>query len=138
MLTHRKHGYLYNKIFYPSDQIRSDQSLSRVRLFATPWIAARQTSLSITNSRSSPRLTSIETVMPSSHLILCSPRLLLPLIPPSIRVFSLRYLFIIDCGYRVKQPFLLHDSFTFGQLSSILPLGNDEGNMLPVFLGNIT
>ena len=72
----------------PSDQIRSDQSLSRVRLFATPWIAARQASLSITNSRSSLRLTSIESVMPSSHLILCRPLLLLPPIPPSIRVFS--------------------------------------------------
>ena len=58
------------------------------RLFATPWIAARQASLSITNSRSSLRLTSIEAVMPSSHLILCRPLLLLPPIPPSIRVFS--------------------------------------------------
>ena len=57
--------------------VRSDQSLSRVRLFATPWIAARQASLSITNSRSSPRLTSIESVMPSSHLILCRPLLLI-------------------------------------------------------------
>ena len=66
----------------------SVQSLSRVRLFATPWIAARQASLSITNSRSSPRLKSIESVMPSSHLILCRPFLLLPPIPPSIRVFS--------------------------------------------------
>ena len=65
----------------------SVQSLSRVRLFATPWIAARQASLSITNSQSSPKLTSIESVMPSSHLILCCP-LLLPPIPPSIRVFS--------------------------------------------------
>ena len=64
------------------------QSLSRVRLFATPWIIARQTSLSITNSRSSPKLMSIELVMPSSHLILCRPLLLLPPIPPSIRVFS--------------------------------------------------
>ena len=71
-----------------SDQIRSDQLLSRVRLFATPWIAARQASLSITNSRSSLRLTSIESVRPSSHLILCHPLLLLPPIPPSIRVFS--------------------------------------------------
>ena len=61
--------------------------LSRVRLFATPWIAARQASLSITNSWSSLRLTSIESVMPSSHLILCRPLLLLPPIPPSIRVF---------------------------------------------------
>ena len=68
--------------------IRSDQSLSCVRLFATPCIAARQASLSITNSRSSLRLRSIEAVMPSSHLILCCPLLLLPPIPPSIRVFS--------------------------------------------------
>ena len=66
----------------------SVQSLSRVRLFATSWIAARQASLSITNSRSSLRLTSIESVMPSSHLILWRPLLLLPPVPPSIRVFS--------------------------------------------------
>ena len=66
----------------------SVQSLSRARLFATPWIAARQASLSITNSWSSLRLTSIESVMPSNHLILCHPLLLLPPIPPSIRVFS--------------------------------------------------
>ena len=64
------------------------QSLSRVLLFATPWTAARQASLSITNSWSSRRLTSIESVMPSSHLILWRPLLLLPPIPPSIRVFS--------------------------------------------------
>ena len=66
----------------------SVKSLSCLRLFATPWIAARQASLSITNSRSSLRLTSIESVMPSSYLILCRPLLLLPPIPPSIRVFS--------------------------------------------------
>ena len=66
----------------------SVQSLSRVPLFATPWITARQASLSITNSRSSLRLTSTESVMPSGHLILCHPLLLLPPIPPSIRVFS--------------------------------------------------
>ena len=66
----------------------SVQSLSHVRLFATPWIAAHQASLSITNSRSSSRLTSIKSVLPSSHLILCHPLLLLPPIPPSIRVFS--------------------------------------------------
>ena len=69
-------------------EFSSVQSLSRVRLFATPWIAARQASVSITNSRSSLKLTSIELVMPSSHLILCHPLLLLPPIPPSIRVFS--------------------------------------------------
>ena len=71
-----------------SVQFSSVQSLSRIRLFATPGIAARQASLSITNSRSSLTLTSIESVMPSSHLILCCPVLLLPPIPPSIRVFS--------------------------------------------------
>ena len=69
-------------------QFNSVQSLSRVQLFATPWIAARQASLSITNSQSSLRLWSIESGMPSSHLILCRPLLLLPPIPPSIRVFS--------------------------------------------------
>ena len=66
----------------------SVQSLSRVWLFATSWITARQASLSITNSWSSLRFTSIKSVMPSSHLILCRPLLLLPSIPPSIRVFS--------------------------------------------------
>ena len=66
----------------------SVQSLSCVRLFTTPWIAACQASLSITKSQSSLKLTSIESVMPSSHLILCHPLLLLPPIPPSIRVFS--------------------------------------------------
>ena len=69
-------------------QFSSVQSLSRVWLFATPWIAARQASLSITNSRSSLRLTSIELAMPSSHLILWRPLLFLSPIPPSIRVFS--------------------------------------------------
>ena len=67
--------------------ISSVQSLSRVWLFVTPWITARQASLSITNSRSLLKLMSIESVMPSSHLILCRPLLLLPPIPPSIRVF---------------------------------------------------
>ena len=66
----------------------SVQLLSRVWLFAAPWIAARQASLPITNSWSSPKLSSIESVMPSSHLILCRPLLLLPPILPSIRVFS--------------------------------------------------
>ena len=67
---------------------QSVQSLSHVRLFVTPWIAAHQASLSITNSWSSPKLMCIESVMPSSHLILCHPLLFLPPIPPSIRVFS--------------------------------------------------
>ena len=66
----------------------SVQLLSHVQLFATPWITAHQASLSITDSWSSPKLMSIELVMPSSHLILCCPLLLLPPIPSSIRVFS--------------------------------------------------
>ena len=69
-------------------QFSSVQSLSPVRLFATPWTAACQTSLSITNSRSLLKLMPIESVMPSSHLILCLPLFLLPPVPPSIRVFS--------------------------------------------------
>ena len=68
--------------------LSSVQSLSRVGLFATPWIAARQASLSISISRSSLRLRFIESMMPSSHLILCCPLFLLPPTPPSIRVFS--------------------------------------------------
>ena len=71
-----------------TSSVQTVQSLNRVRLFATPWIAARQASLSITISRSSLKLMSIESVMPSSYLILCRPLLLLPPIPPSIRVFS--------------------------------------------------
>ena len=73
---------------FSSVQFSSVQLLSRVQLVATPRIAAHQTSLSITNSRSSLRLASIESVIPSSHLILGGPLLLLHPIPPSIRVFS--------------------------------------------------
>ena len=79
-------------IFFVSDVyyllISSVQSLSCVRLFATPWTTECQASLSIINSRSSPKLTSVESVMPFNHLILCCPLLLLPSIFPSIRVFS--------------------------------------------------
>ena len=71
-----------------NDQFSSFQSLSHVRLFVTPWTAARQTSLSITNSRSPLKLMCIESVMPSNHLILCRPLLLQPSIFPRIRVFS--------------------------------------------------
>ena len=69
-------------------QFSSVQSLSHVQLFATPWMAAHQASLSITDSRSSLKLMSMESVMPSSHLILCRPLLLLPPIPPSISLFQ--------------------------------------------------
>ena len=79
---------IFPTLGFRSVQFSSVQSLSRVRLFVTPWIAARQASLSITNSWSSLKLTFIKSVMPSSHLILCRPLLLLPPIPPSIRVFS--------------------------------------------------
>ena len=74
---------------------RSVQLLSRVRLFETPWIAAHQASLSITNCQSLLKLMPIESVMPSSHLILCRPLFLLPPIPPSIRVFSSESVFQI-------------------------------------------
>ena len=93
----------------------SAQSLSPVWLFATPWTAARQASLSITNSRSSLKLTSIESLMPSSHLILCRPLLLLPTIPPSIRVFS------NESTLRMKWP--KYWSFSF----SIVPSKEHPG-----------
>ena len=76
----------------------SVQSLSRVWFFAIPWIAAHQASLSITNSWSLPKLMSIDSVMPSNHLILCHPLLLLPAIFPSIRVFS------SESALRVRWP----------------------------------
>ena len=84
--TELNHFGVHLKLTYCKLTIRSVQSLSRVRLFATPWIAVCQASLFITWS--SPRLTPFESVMPSSHLILGRPLLLLPPIPPSIRVFS--------------------------------------------------
>ena len=90
-------------------QFHSVQSISRVQLFATPWITARQASLSITNSQNSLKLTSVESVMPSSHLILCRPLLLLSPIPPSIRVFS------NESTLRMRRP--KYWSFSF----SIIP-----------------
>ena len=77
--------------------ISSVQSLSRVQLFVTPWTAAHQVSLSITNSQSLLNLMSIESVMPSNHLILCCPLLLLPSVFPSIRVFSNESVLLIRC-----------------------------------------
>ena len=98
-------------------QFSSVQLLSCVRLFVTPWIAAHQASRSITNSRNSLRLMSIESVMPSSHLILCRPLLLLPPIPPSIRVFS------NDLTLRMRWP--KYWSFSF----SISPSNEHAGLM---------
>ena len=84
--THFPTPFIEDNLFHCS--ISSIQSLSHVQLFATPWIAERQASLSIMNFQSLPKLMSIKSVMPSSNLILCRPLLLLPPIPPSIRVFS--------------------------------------------------
>ena len=86
-------GKTIKKINISSVQLSSVQSLSRVWLFATPWITARQASLSITNSRSSLRLMSIESVMPSSHLILCHPLLFLPQPLPASESFPMSQLF---------------------------------------------
>ena len=94
----------------------SVQLLSRVRLFVTPWIAARQASLSITNSQSSLKLTFIESVIPFSHLILCRPLLLLPPIPPSIRVFS----------NESTLPMRWPKYWSFSALASFLPM-NAQG-----------
>ena len=88
----------------------SVQSLSRIQLFTIPWTAARQTSLSITNSWGLLKLMSIESVMPSNHLILCCPLLLLPPIPPSIRVFS------NDSALHIRWP--KYWSFSFSISSS--------------------
>ena len=82
---------------------------------ATPWIAARQASLFVTNSRSSPKLMSIESVMPSSHLILCRPLLLLPPIPPSIRVFS------NESTLRMRWP-----SIGVSASASVLPMNTQD------------
>ena len=79
-------------------QFSSVHSLSRVWLFATPWTAAHQASLSITNSRNWPKLMTIESVMTSNHLILCYPLLLLPSIFSNIRIFS------SESGLRIKWP----------------------------------
>ena len=110
-------------------QFSSVQSLSRVRLFATPWIAARQASLSITNSWSSLRLTSIESVMPSRHLILCRPLLLLPSISPSIRVFS------NESTLRMRWP--KYWSFSFSiipskEIPGLIPFRMDSLDLLAV------
>ena len=96
-------------------EFSSVQSLSRVWFFVTPRIAARQASLSITNSWSSLRLTAIESVMPSSHLILCCLLLFLPPIPPSIRIFS------NESTLHMKWP--KYWSFSF----SIIPSKESQG-----------
>ena len=112
--------------------IISVELLSRVWLFATPWIAARQASLSITNSRSSPKLMSIELVMPSSHLSLCRPLLLLPPIPPSIRVFfsddSSGFLLLKWWKRWYPKPLLNHESVQFSSVAQLCPTLCDPMN----------
>ena len=100
---------------YSPPNFSSVQSLSRVQLFATPWTAAHQASLSITNSWSLLKLMPIELVMPSNHLILCHPLLLLPSIFPSIRVFS------NESVLRIRWP--KYWSFSFSISSSNEYLG---------------
>ena len=103
-------------LFSTSHVFGSVQSLSRVWLFATPWITARQASLSITNSQSSLKLMSMESVMPSSHLILCRPLLLLPSICPSIRVFS------NESALHIRWPKYWSFSFSFSPSNEHLGL----------------
>ena len=110
-------------------RISSVQSLSHVRLFATPWIAARQASLSITNSQSLPKPMSIELVMSSNHLILCHPLLLLPSIFPSIRVFS------NESALRIKWPKYWSFSFSISpskEIPGLISLKMDRLDLLAV------
>ena len=102
------------------DKFSSVQSLSHVQLFAIPWTAARQASLSITNSRSLLKLMSIESVMPSNQLILCCPLLLLPSILPSIRVFAK------ESVLHIRWPKYWSFSFSISpsnEYSGLIPLG---------------
>ena len=103
----------------------SVQSLSRVWLFTTPWTAAHQASLSITNSQSLPKLLSIESVMPSNHLILCRLLLLLPSIIPSIRVFS------NESALRIRWP--KYWSFSFN-ISLTITYCNDGHTVCPWYI----
>ena len=122
-------GHKWNQRKTPKYLFSSVQSLSRVQLFATPWIAARQASVSITNSRSLLKLMSIESIIPSNHLILCRPLLLLPSIFPSIRVFS------NESVLRIRWPWYWSFSFsisTFNEYSGLISFRMDWLNLLAV------
>ena len=99
--------------------VSSVQSLSHVQIFETPWIAARQASLSITNSWSSLKFMSIQLVMPVSHLILCHPLLFLPPIPPSIRVFT------NESTLRMREP-----KYRSLASASVLPMNTQDWSPL--------
>ena len=111
----------------PVYQFSSIQSLNHVRLFVTSWTAARQASLSITNSQSSPKFTSIELVMPPNHLTLCCPFLLLPSIFPSIKVFS------NELALRIRWPKYWSFSFSIGpsiEYPGMISFGMDQLDLL--------
>ena len=113
----------------PNIQFSSVQSLSRVRLFVTPWTATRQASLSITNFRSLLKLMSTESVMPFNHLILCHPFLLPPSIFPRIRVFS------SESGLRLRWPKYRSFSFSISpsnEYSGLISFKIDWLNLLAV------
>ena len=104
----------------PAMTLSVQSSHSRVRLFATPWTAARRASLTITNSWSSPKLMSVESVLPSNHLILCRPLLLLPSTFPSFRIFS------NESALRIRWPKYWSFSFSISPSSEhpgLIPLG---------------
>ena len=121
-------------ISFSSVHFSSVQSLSRVWLFVTPWIAAHQASLSITTSRSLPKHMSIESVMPSSHIIFCCPLLLLPPIPPSIRVFS------NDSTLRMRSPEYWSFCFSISPSNEhpgLISFRMDRLELLPISLDHI-
>ena len=121
--------WYFESICYQSIQFSSVQSLSRVWIFATPWTAAHQASLSITNSRSLLKLMSIESMVPSNHLILCRPLLLLPSIFPNIRVFS------DESVLRIKWPKYWSFSFSISpsnEYSGLISFRMDWLNLLAV------
>ena len=110
-------------------QFSSVQSLSLVQLFVTPWIAACQASLSVTNSQSLPKLMSFESVMPSNRLILCRPLLLLPSVFPSIRAFS------NESALRIRWPKYWSFSFSISpsnQYSGLISFKMDWLDLLAV------
>ena len=107
----------------------SVQLLSNVQLFVTPWIAACQATLSITNSWSLLKLMSIKSVMPSSYLILCRPLLLLPSIPPSMRVFSNESALLIRCPKYWSFSFSIRPS---NEYSGLISFRIDWLDLLPV------
>ena len=115
---------LNSDLLTPGVQFSSFQLLSHVQLFATTWTAARQASLSITNSQSPPKPMCIESVMPSNHLILCLPLLLLPSIFPSIRVFS------NESALLIRWP--KYWSFSFSEYSGLISFQRDWLDLLAV------